>query len=110
MQDIDRPAHVQRFPEPTRARRPRVEVESLRVVPSSQNSHGIGGYLGRRRDFGQYTTVRPPESELAVALSLDVVALLVDRAMVPATEQGKIRERGGAAVRPVADVMPLTER
>src|SRR5258705_3755231 len=29
--------------------------------------------------------------------------------MVPATEQGEIRERGGAALGPVLDVMPLAD-
>ena len=50
------------------------------------------------------------EPELAVGVSIHLVALLVDRAVVPATEQREVRERGRAAVRPVADVMPLAER
>src|SRR5439155_972062 len=54
--------------------------------------------------------VRTPEVELAVRLSIHLVALLVDRALVPATEQREVRERGRAAVRPVTDVMPLAER
>jgi len=33
----------------------------------------------------------------------------VDGAVVPATEQSEIRGRGGAALRPVTDVMPLAE-
>jgi hypothetical protein len=33
----------------------------------------------------------------------------VNRAVMATAEQGEIRERGGAAVRPVADVMALTE-
>jgi hypothetical protein len=43
-------------------------------------------------------------------LSFDLVPLFVDGAVVPATEQRKIRERGGATLRPVTDVMALTER
>jgi len=42
-------------------------------------------------------------------LSIDLIALLVDRAVVPATEQREVRERGWAALRPVTDVMPLAE-
>jgi len=54
--------------------------------------------------------VRPPEVELAVGLSIHLVALLVDRAVVPTTEKREVRERGRAALRPVTDVMPLAER
>jgi hypothetical protein len=39
-----------------------------------------------------------------------MIALLVDRAVVPAAEQGEVGERGGAALGPVAHVMPLAER
>jgi len=53
--------------------------------------------------------VRATESQLAVGLSLDLVALLVDGAMMTTTEQGEIRERRGASVSPVADVMTLAE-
>ena len=53
--------------------------------------------------------VRPLKSELAVGLSVHLVPLLVIRAVVPATEQGEIRERRRAAVCPVTDVMALTE-
>ena len=43
------------------------------------------------------------------SLVVDRAAALVHGAMVAATEQGEIRERGGAAVRPVTDVMSLSE-
>jgi hypothetical protein len=43
-------------------------------------------------------------------LSIDLVAFLVDRAVVSSAEQREVRERGRAALRPVADVMPLAER
>jgi hypothetical protein len=33
----------------------------------------------------------------------------MDGAVMPATEQREVRERGRAALRPVADVMPLPE-
>src|SRR5262245_1664041 len=70
---------------------------------------GMAGQLGRSRDLGQDPTVRAKESKLAVRLSIELVALLVDGAMVPATEQRKIRERGGASIGPVTDVMALAE-
>ena len=82
---------------------------SLRSVPRSQDVHWITGHVTRRRDFGQKLAVRAAEPQLAVGLSIDLVALLVNGAVVPATEQGEIRERGGAALCPVTNVMSLTE-
>ncbi len=110
MQDVDRPAYIQAFPQPARARRPRVEVERLRGVPRPEGLDRIRGHRDRRRDLGQGLAVRPPERERAVGLSIDLVAFLVDRAVVPATEQREVRERGGAAFGPVAHVMPLAQR
>ena len=109
MQDVDRPDHIETLPQPTRTRRPRVEAEPRRVVPRPEDPNGIGGQRRRRRHLGQGPAVRPPEAERAVGLALDVVALLVHRAVVPAAKQGEVRERGGAALRPVAEVMPLAE-
>ncbi len=108
--DVDRPAHVQALAQPARSRRPRVEAEPLRLVPRPEGLDGIGGDCSGRRHLGQESPVRAPEPEHAVRLSIHLVALLVDRAVVPATEQGEVRERGRAALRPVADVMPLAER
>ncbi len=87
-----------------------MEAEPLRVVPGQEGLDGIGGYRSGRRHLGQEPPVRAPEPEFAVGLSIHLVALLVDRAVVPATEQREIRERRRAAVRPVADVVPLAER
>ena len=42
-------------------------------------------------------------------LSIDLEALLVDRPVVPATEECEVRERGGAALSPRTDVMALPE-
>ena len=71
--------------------------------------HGIGRCRGRRRDLGQQLTVRSAEAELAVGLSIELIAFFMDGAMVPATEQGEIRECGGASIGPVTDVMTLAE-
>jgi hypothetical protein len=86
-----------------------VEADALRVVLSSKDLPGITAHLGRRRDLGQEPAVRATESKLAVRLSIELVALLVDGPMVPATEQSEIRQRGGAALRPVTDVMALAD-
>ena len=61
------------------------------------------------RDLGQKPAVRAAEPKLSVRLSVELVALLVNGAVVPATEQGEIRERGGASLGPVTDVMALSE-
>jgi len=79
------------------------------LVPRSENLHGIVGHRRRRRDLGQESAVRATESKLAVRLSIEQVALFMDRAVMPATEQGEIRQRGGAALCPVTDVMALAE-
>ena len=60
-------------------------------------------------DLGQDLAVRAAESKLAIRLSIELVSLLMDGAMVAAAEQSEIRERGGAAVGPVTDVMALAE-
>jgi len=41
--------------------------------------------------------------------SLDLIALLVHRSVMPTTQQGEVRKRRRAAIRPVADVMTLAE-
>jgi hypothetical protein len=78
-------------------------------VLRSQDLDGIAGHLGRWLDLGQQSTVRAAEPKLAVGLSLDLVALLVNGPVVPVTEQGEIRERGRASLGPVTDVMALAE-
>ncbi len=75
----------------------------------SEDLHGIAAHLGRRRDLGYGSTIRPPELQLPIRLAIELVPLLVDRAVVSATQQREIRERGGPAVRPVTDVMALAE-
>ncbi len=87
-----------------------MEAAPLRVVPGPEGLDGVGGYRGGRRHLGQEPAVRAPEPELAVGLSIHLVALLVHRAVVPATEQREVRERRRAASCPVADVVPLAER
>jgi len=53
--------------------------------------------------------VRTPEVERSVGLAIDLISLFVDRAVVATTKQREIRQRCRAAMRPVADVMALTE-
>ena len=86
-----------------------MQDEPLRLVPRSDGFHGIVGHLVRKRDLGQELAAGTAEPKLAVRLSIKPVALLVDRAVVPATEQREIRQRGGTALRPVTNVMALSE-
>ena len=86
-----------------------MQAKSLRVVPRSEDLRGVVGYLRGRRNLGQRPAVRATEAKLAVGLSIELVALLVDGAVAPATEQGEIRQRGGAALRSVTDVVPLPD-
>jgi hypothetical protein len=110
IQDVDRPAHVEAFAQPTRARRPRVQAEPGGFVPRSEHVDRIFGDCGRRRDVGQRSSIRSPEPQLAVGLSFDLISLLVDRAVVAPAEHREIRERGGSALGPVTDMMALAER
>jgi hypothetical protein len=47
---------------------------------------------------------------LAIGLSFHLISLLVDRVVMAPAEHREVRERGGSAVSPVTDVMPLAER
>jgi hypothetical protein len=72
-----------------------VQVQPCRLVLREQIRHGIGGHPGRRRHSGQHSAVRAAELELAVRLPIDLVTILVNGAVMAATEDGKIRERRG---------------
>ena len=109
MQDIDRPAEIQALPEPAGARRARMEAKTKGVVMRAERRDGIAAHGSSRRHLGQRAAIRPLEPERPVGGTRDPVALLVHRAVMPATEQREVRERGGPAVRPVAEVMPLGE-
>ncbi len=87
----------------------RVQVESLRIVPRSEDLHGIAAHLRSRRDLGQKPPVRAAELKIAVRLSIEFVAFFMNGAVMPATEQREIRERGGTPLSPVTDVMALAE-
>ena len=86
-----------------------MQDQPVRVVARSQDFQGIAEYLRSNRDLGQKPAVRPAEAKLAVGLSIELVTLLVDGAMVPTTEQSQIRERCRAPLGPVPDVMSLAE-
>ena len=109
MQHADGPAHVQALPKPPGESCARVKAEPLSLVPRAEGRHRIGGHSNRWWHVGERPAIRSPELEGPVGPTLDLVALLVHRAMVPATEQGEIRQRGWAAVGPMPEMMPLGE-
>jgi len=109
MQDVDCPAHVQALSQPAGFRRPRVQDEPLGLVARSEDLHGVVGHLWRLRDLGQESPVRAAEAKLTVGLPIDLEALLVDGAVVSATEQREVGERRGTSLSPVPDVMALAE-
>src|SRR5215813_12934614 len=109
MQDADGIAEVQAFSQPLRCRGPRVEVQAICFIPRADHRHWIAPQLWTTWNVGDDLAVRPTEAKLAIGLSLDVITLLVNGAMVATTEQGEVGERGGAAVGPVLDVMALAE-
>jgi hypothetical protein len=109
MQHVDRIGEVQSLAEPAGLRGVRVDVYSLRVVLTSEVFGRIDwlriGWRHRREKLAVWSA----EPELTVELPGHLIALLVDRTMMSAAEQGQIRERRGSAMRPVLDVVPLTE-
>jgi hypothetical protein len=85
VQDVDGVAHVQALAEPVRHRGPRVEDKAVRIVSRSKRLQRVAGQRGRRRDLGYGLAVRTTESKLTVGVSLDLVALVMDGAVVSAT-------------------------
>ena len=86
MQDGDGPADIEALAVPAWHCRPRVEMEPLGVVPRHEDFYRIDGNFGGRRDLGQEPAIRSAEPKRAVRLSMDLVALLVDGPVVPATQ------------------------
>jgi hypothetical protein len=84
MQDVDGVTDVQALPEPARRRGPWVEDQAVRVVSGSKRLQRVAGQRGRRRDVWYGLAVGTTESNLAVRVSLDLVALLMDGAVVSA--------------------------
>jgi hypothetical protein len=63
----------------------------------------------RDRHFVQNSTVRTAEAKLAVRLAIDSIAFLVNRPMMPATQEGQVRKDSWASLSPVTNVMALSE-
>src|SRR5262249_57277036 len=93
---------------------PGIVVREWRTRPASpwlarRAFTGSIRHCRRAGHFRQVLAVRSSESQRAVGQSLDLIALFVNSAMVPATEQGEVREHRRSALSPVNDVMTLSE-
>ena len=110
MQDVDRPPHIQAFSEPARRRGSCVRIYPTSGVCLLESAYRIERHRGRRRSVRKWPAIGPAEPERAVQRPIDREALLVDCAVMPATEQNEIREHRGTTVRPVTDVMTLAKR
>lgn len=88
-------------------RRVRTEPKVLRGVTGPEQGDGIPVASWRRRHLGERAAVRPPEAERAVGLAGRLIALLVNGAVMATAEKGEIRQRGGASLCPVVEMMPL---
>ena len=109
VEHIDRPADIEGLPQPARHRGPRVETEALSFVSCSHALHRIAGHARRRRDIRQGPAIRTTELKLAVRPPIDLITLLMDGAMMPAAQQGEVRERGRASLGPMTDVVALAD-
>jgi hypothetical protein len=109
VQHVDRPAEVQALAAPARQARPRVDREAMRPVRRDQRLRRVARDCRRWRDVGNGPAARRAEAERAVGVAHDSVAVLVDRPVVPATEQREVVQPGRPAVGPVVEVMPLGE-
>jgi len=68
-----------------------VDRYSCRGIPGPNLCRRVVGCLGRRRNIRQRVTVRRAELQSAIVESLDLKALFVNRAMMPAAQQDEIR-------------------
>ena len=109
MQDVDGVADIKALAAPRRPASLGIDGESRRLRLSPEPLVRIRRHDRRGWDLPKWEAVGPEKSQLTVGLTLDPEALLVDRTVVIATEQGEVRQGGGPSVRPVADVMALGE-
>jgi hypothetical protein len=86
MEHVDRVAHIERLAPPERHCGASVQAEAISLILRPNGRHGVGGKVGRRRDFGDHSSIGPSELKRAIRPALELVAFFVDRAVVPATE------------------------
>ena len=109
MQHVDCVADVEAFSLPSWRCGPWTHDDPGLVVVRFDGSDRVSRSLRRARHIRYHATVRAAEAKLTIRLSIHLIALLVNGAVMPATEQDEVRERGGAALSPVADVVSLAK-
>jgi hypothetical protein len=90
MQHVDRVSDIEPLPLPTRRRGPRVHDNPRRIVVRFDGADGVSRSLRRAGHVRYDTTVRTAEAKLAIGLSIDLIALLVNSAVMAATEQHEV--------------------
>ena len=75
----------------------------------AQKSLGVPLQFRHRRHVREYPAVGTAKFQLPVGQALHLESLFMHRAMVAPAEQRQVRQRRGPTIRPVLDVMPLSE-
>ena len=109
MKNIDRPADIQSASIPVGHRRSRVDADAIHDIGLTQRIRGIPGDGRLRGNVRERSPVGSSELECAVRMSHHRITVLMHRTVMPATEQHQIRERRRSPVRPVLDVVALTD-
>ena len=84
-------------------------MKALRLVLRAELVHDIPAYRRQRWGCRQKRPIGLTELQLSVRLPLDLISLLVHRAVMPATQQSEIGERRRASLCPMPNVMTLAE-
>ncbi len=107
MEDRERPTDVEALAVPGGARGPCVDLQTQRFVLKGERASRVSRRDGWCHDMRQQAAVRPSDLELAIDSVRDVVALFVNRAMVPPAEQDEVSQCGRPAMSPMLDVVSL---
>jgi hypothetical protein len=86
MEHINRVTDIKPLPSPTRSGGPRVHHDSGRIVLRSDIASRVRRCRRRSRHIRHDATIRPAEAKITIGLSMDLIALLVNRPVVAATE------------------------
>jgi hypothetical protein len=109
MEHVDRVADVEALPLPHWRRGARAHDDPGLVVEHFHNACGIRQHLRRARDVRHDATIRTAKAKLTIGLSIDLITLLVDGAVMAAAEQYEVRECRRATLGPMSDVVGLAE-
>ena len=86
MEHVDGVADVEAFSPPTRSCGPRAHDNPGRIVVCSDGADRVSRGLRWVGHIRYHATVRATEAQLTIGLSIHLIALLVDGAVMAATE------------------------